>query len=93
MAGAKPIWPSATGGGRSARHRLAPSRDWPGRAPEKHAALRKQVKVDKIDPLARSAPPKTGKRQREADFGEVADRYVAVHELYGATPSICVNGA
>jgi integrase len=45
-------------------------------AREKHAALRKQVMVDKVDVLAARRDERTG----GPSFGEIADKYLAVHQ-------------
>ena len=48
-----------------------------GEARDKHAELRKQVKVDKIDPLAAKAAPAA---QAVPTFGVMADLYIQTHE-------------
>jgi integrase len=54
----------------------------------KHAAMRKLVKVDKIDPLAKRQAAKAALTAPggKPTFGEVADRYLAVHEKSWRNP-------
>ena len=54
----------------------------------KHAELRKLVKVDKVDPLAKRQAAKTALTlpSGKPTFGEVADRYLAVHETSWRNP-------
>ena len=54
----------------------------------KHAELRKLVKVDKVDPLAKRQAAKTALTapSGKLTFGEVADRYLAVHEKSWRNP-------
>jgi integrase len=49
-------------------------------ARQKHAALRKQVKVDKIDPLADRRSSKTIQPSGKPTFGQCADARIAAHE-------------
>jgi integrase len=49
-------------------------------ARDKHAALRKQVRSDKIDPLARKHAAKVATPNGRPTFGAMADQYVATHE-------------
>ena len=54
----------------------------------KHAAMRKLVKVDKVDPLAKRQAAKAALAapSGKPTFGEVADRYLAVHETSWRNP-------
>jgi Arm DNA-binding domain len=54
----------------------------------KHAELRKQVKVDKVDPLAKRQAAKAALSapSGKPTFGEAADRYLAVHEKSWRNP-------
>ena len=49
-------------------------------AREKHAALRKMVKTDKIDPIAQKHVAKTAQPSAVPTFGAMADEYVTTHE-------------
>jgi integrase len=54
----------------------------------KHAAMRKTVVTDKVDPLAgrRNAKAALNAQSGKPTFGEVADRYLAVHETSWRNP-------
>ena len=64
-------------------------------AREKHADLRKQVKVDKVDPLAKRQAAKSGLAASGAvsTFGQMADQFIETHEGSGAAASTGRSGA
>jgi integrase len=49
-------------------------------ARERHADLRKRVKVDKADPLAEKEAAKTVQPSVKPSFGQMADEFIAAHE-------------
>jgi integrase len=49
-------------------------------ARERHAELRKQVKVDKIDPIAQKRAAKTVQPSVAPTFGQMADEFIRTHE-------------
>ena len=56
-------------------------------ARDKHAALRKQVRTDKIDPLAQKRAAKANVVSApKPTFGECADRHIAAHEASWRSP-------
>ena len=49
-------------------------------AREKHAELRKMVKVDRADPIAEKRAAKTAPPSTAPTFGAMADEFIAAHE-------------
>ena len=49
-------------------------------AREKHAELRKMVKVDRVDPIAQKSAAKTVQPSAAPTFGAMADEFIAAHE-------------
>ena len=49
-------------------------------AREKHAELRKMVKVDRADPIAKKRAAKTAPPSAAPTFGAMADEFIAAHE-------------
>jgi integrase len=58
-------------------------------ARDKHAALRKLVKTDKIDPIAQKRASKTVQPSTKPSFGQCADEYIRTREATWRNPKHC----